>query len=418
MRTTIATLALLLTIGANAQQLPAINHCGFEKARTALENSKHHVHSEPISRSGLPDCVVIPVVVHLYGEVMNGYPVNADIVEGAFEMLNEDFHGLNEDFDFVHQDFLALRATMPQVEFVLAQKDPDGNPFEGIVYHEEAAGYANWEGYDDQVQADAWDNYRYMNLYVMNDLYDNGITNNSGYAYFPSEWMSNNNLDRIVYNGAYLGENCDWEPEFASTLTHEYGHWLDLRHTFQDGCTLPNDGISDTPACDFLGDNYDCHPNSISTGPVNCYEELINTENYMDYSGAYGCYRMFTEGQVARMYDALYHPARFPLWQEDNLILAGLEEYCEPAVSVNENAAPKVVVYPQPAQNKVNIQLTGVSSQVKVEVYDLLGATPRGEFTTPSNGLIELDVSNWPAGTYLIRLPEYGVVERLLIVNN
>jgi hypothetical protein len=406
-------------LSAFAQILPNVNHCGFDKARKALENSGHHSHHTSVPRAGLPECVVIPVVVHLYGQVMNGYPVNEEIIAGAFEMLNADFHGLNNDFDLVHQDFLALRESMPQIEFVLAQKDLEGNPFDGIVYHPVAAGYANWQGYDEQVQADAWDNYRYMNLYVMNDLYDDGSTNNSGYAYFPNEWMSDNNLDRIVYNGAYLGANCDWEPEFASTLTHEYGHWLNLYHTFADGCAEPNDEVPDTPMCDFFGDNYDCHPNSFSTGPVNCEGELINTENYMDYSGAYGCYRMFTQGQVERMFDALYHPSRFPLWQEENLILTGLDEYCEPGVSVSEiTKESATVIYPQPATERLHIQFARIlNTNIYVEVFDLLGASPRGEFHSLSNGLLVLDVSGWSAGTYFVRIPELGVGEKVLINN-
>ena len=171
--------------------------------------------------------------------------------------------------------------------------------------------------------------------------------------------------------------------------------------------------------CDFFGDNYDCHPNSFSTGPVNCEGELINTENYMDYSGAYGCYRMFTQGQVERMFDALYHPSRFPLWQEENLILTGLDEYCEPGVSVSEiTKESATVIYPQPATERLHIQFARIlNTNIYVEVFDLLGASPRGEFHSLSNGLLVLDVSGWSAGTYFVRIPELGVGEKVLINN-
>jgi hypothetical protein len=44
----------------------------------------------------------------------------------------------------------------------------------------------------------------------------------------------------------------------------------------------------------------------------------------MGYNGSHGCYKMFTEGQVARMNAALDHPAIKPLWQDQNLIETGL----------------------------------------------------------------------------------------------
>jgi hypothetical protein len=159
------------------------------------------------------NCYVIPVVFHVYGTTQGGMPVNASIINGAMSMLNDDFHGLNADYSTVHNSFMSIRATLPDVTFALAELDPVGNPTNGIVNHPVTSGYANGSGYDAAIAADAWDNYKYMNIYIMNDLFGDAVTTNSGYGYYPSTFMSDNNTARIVYNGAYLGINCTWEPE-------------------------------------------------------------------------------------------------------------------------------------------------------------------------------------------------------------
>lgn len=385
---------------SQSRQLPAVHHCGTSEAMAAFyhrlpdqQGSQHDV----VRGSG-GGCFVIPVVFHVYGQTQSGYPVNLDIIQGALDLLNADMHGLNTDFDLVHQEFLDIRETMPEVEFILAQLDPEGNPTNGIVQHPVASGYGNGDGYDDLIAADAWDNYKYMNIYVQNDLYNNGVTNNSGVAWYPATWMSDNNLARIVYNGAYLGENCDWEPEFASTMTHEVGHWLNLIHTFQDGCQMPNDEVTDTPPCDYWQDGYDCHPNNLSNYPLNCNDILINAENYMDYAGAYGCYRMFTEGQVERMYTALNHPTRYPLWQYSNLIATGLDEYCDEPVGIEEEGVEMKLYKCESSR----ICFRGfLEENFAVQIFDLSGRQVFQTLMTDANSSLELEFL--PTGTYIVQ---------------
>ncbi len=270
----------------------------------------------------------IPVVFHIYGSSFNGSSVDDALIETALEELNKDFQGLNDDYGSVHSMFSAIKQTI-NITFRLAKKDPDGNQTSGIVYYPEKSGYGNASSSDSQVMADAWDNYKYMNVYIQNDLYDDGVTDNSGVAWYPISHMSDNNLARVVYNGAYLATNTD--KEFASTLTHEFGHWLNLLHTFEGGCD-GTDEVDDTPKEDGL------HNLKCSTG-TNCDGDFVNTENYMGYNGASGCYKMFTDGQVNRMLLALEHPARITLWQTQNLLDTGLlipdEDNSNPEITIN-----------------------------------------------------------------------------------
>lgn len=255
----------------------------------------------------------IPVVFHVYGTTQNGSSVTQAKIETALEKLNDDYNGLNPDYNTVDPMFQSLRSTL-SIEFKLAKLDPNGNCTSGVNFYPVTNGFGNGGGYDAQIQEYAWDNYKYMNVYIQSDLYDDGSSTNSGVAWYPNSWMSDNNLARVVYNGTYLYGNTN--DEFASVLTHEFGHWLNLVHTFDGGCS-GTDYVDDTPLEDGT------HGLGCTSG-TNCNGDYVNYENYMGYNGAAGCYKMFTLGQTNRVLAALTHPTRQPLWQASNLIDTGV----------------------------------------------------------------------------------------------
>lgn len=266
-----------------------------------------------ISNKTLVASYTIPVVFHIYGTTQNGQSVTYNKIVTALQKLNEDFNGLNPDYNTVQPLFQPIRSSL-NIEFKLAKIDPNGNCTSGVVFHSAKNGYGNGGGYDSQIQADAWDNYKYMNIYIQGDLYNNGATTSSGVSWYPDSWMSDNNLARVVYNGAYLFGNTN--NEFASVLTHEFGHFMNLIHTFEGGCS-GTDEVSDTPKEDGTH-SLGCTPGT------NCDGDNVNCENYMGYNGAAGCYKMFTQGQVARMLIGLQHPTRITLWQPANLVATGV----------------------------------------------------------------------------------------------
>lgn len=257
---------------------------------------------------------VIPVVFHIYGDVQSGKTVTYQKIVNHLKELNDDFNGRNADYATVDPFFQARRGTL-KIEFKLAKIDPNGGCSSGVVFHPAKNGYGNGGGYDDQIAADAWDNKKYMNVYIQNDLYADGTLNNSGVAWYPSTGMTASNTARVVFNGAYLFDN-SYSKEFSATLTHEFGHFLNLIHTFEGGCT-GSDEVDDTPLEDGK------HTLSCTQG-TNCNGDRVNNENYMGYNGAQGCYKMYTQGQIDRMLAALEHPARKTLWQESNLIATGV----------------------------------------------------------------------------------------------
>jgi hypothetical protein len=81
------------------------------------------------------------------------------------------------------------------------------------------------------------------------------------------------------------------------TLVHEAGHWLGLLHTFQDGCTAPNDEVGDTPAQNDGDDVFSCKP-SLDTCPKDPGNDPVT--NFMSYADDL-CLTAFTNDQASRM---------------------------------------------------------------------------------------------------------------------
>lgn len=363
--------------------------------------TREFVKNRKMQKTSVAACYIIPVVFHVYGTTQSGKTVNNALIINALNNLNKDIHGLNADYATVHSSFLGIRDLMPDVTFALALLDPSGNPTDGIVYHPVASGFGNGSGYDAAIATDAWDNYKYMNIYVMNDLFNNSVYTNSGVAWYPSTVMSSNNTARVVYNGAYLGTNTS--VEFASTLTHEIGHWLNLIHTFDGGCISPNDNVSDTPPCDYSGASYSCHSSSIATTPLNCTSNLINAENYMDYSGAYGCYKMFTQGQVARVYAALSHATRQPLWQTSNLVATGLSNLCS-SLGLNslDSYSDEMKIYPNPSNDNISIKISSSYIGLNFSILNQLGvAVLQGKLEGETT---DVKIDKLTAGIYFLKI--------------
>ena len=267
---------------------------------------------------GRPDtsCVrIIPVVFHVFHpQGKGGVPISQ--LEYAIEDLNRTFAGADEDYGKVNPVF-ANAKSYTNIRFSLAKRDPLGNATDGVVYYKDKQGGfgnigASWEN---QIRTYAWDNAKYFNIYIQNDLYANSVYNNSGVCWYPSQWMTENNIARMVYNYVYLGKGGSSYNylEFNQTFTHEAGHYLDLRHTFEgNSCTGDGDFCDDTPPTDAAAAGCD----------VNRCNGIINGENYMDYNTT--CYRNFTIDQYNRMDAAMKHIARLSLWQPYNLVATGI----------------------------------------------------------------------------------------------
>jgi hypothetical protein len=331
-------IALLLLF--SLPSLHAQVRCGFDgtmnrlrKEHPGLEEAFNKKAKEFISKRKLTTArmtgtqaatVYIPVVVHVIhtgddvGTVYN--PTDA-VIKGAIDYLNAVYNGT-----WTGAGGAILGAGDIGVQFVLATKDPSGNPSTGInrVNGSVLAGYATSGistssiASENQVKSlSRWDPASYYNVWVVNriDGADGtvpGVPFVAGYAYFPmpnTTLKQYRDLDGIVMLATQMRAG-------QKTLPHEIGHALSLHHPFQgessvagaNGCpanTSPytqGDYCADTdPVINPADDYYGASAFSCRTGTNPCTNTPYtdNTEkNFMNYTN---CYQLFTSNQRDRM---------------------------------------------------------------------------------------------------------------------
>lgn len=344
----------------------------------------------------------IPVVFHV-NDPTNPQKVTSAQVQSALAILNEDYTATNSDISSIRPEFTSLIADM-DINFCLATIDPNGNPTTGITYHTNNYNGREPDGYGTAVKSvSSWPGNKYLNIWIVNYIEDDGSLYNSGWAYLPDSWVASNNLDGIVYNHRYLGYTgssevsgpSSWQAEMARVLTHEVGHYLDLHHTFKNYCSSPGDYVDDTPYVYYHGSN-NCDQLGIFCNSTT----VVMDQNYMDYTP---CPSMFSTGQKTRVIAALNSSlaGRNNLWTSSNLIATG----CQSTATITEIANNDALkLYPNPVQNELNIELSMDAEEVtSFHIINTVGQEVMTVSRTFNNNT-SIDISSLPDGIYLIQI--------------
>lgn len=255
------------------------------------------------------EVLTIPLVVHVIHR--NGTPV------GTAENLSDAtiINLVNQTNDLYKH---TSGSTFPNphagvdigIQFCLAARDPHGNPTSGIDRHaDDNLTIVNIDTSTDTLQKTYhWNLTEYYNVYLIYDLIGAG-----GFAYFAGSHGR-------YWDGTVMQYNMP-----ADVWAHEFGHSLNLYHTFQGSnsqtntcptnsdCLSEGDRVCDTPphvtnSCDLTINSCSTDEEDTSTNNPFRAKSLGGLGdmtdpgyNYMSYA----CGGNFTQGQKERMRAAL-----------------------------------------------------------------------------------------------------------------
>ncbi|TDB75360.1 zinc metalloprotease [Micromonospora sp. KC723] len=240
---------------------------------TALrERARFRLGPQSASQASTLAAVNVPVVVHVIQEnsTRAGGNIPDSMINSQIKVLNESFSGTTGGaataFSFTLQKI--NRVTRPAWYPII-----QGSSAERQMKTQLRTGGKNT-----------------LNIYLAelsNDLL--------GWATFPKRSLDP--MDGVVVLNESLPGGSATNYNLGDTGTHEVGHWMNLYHTFQGGCSTTNDGVADTPA---ERDPAQGCPAGQDTCPA---EGLDPITNFMDYSYD-SCMYQFTAGQASRMLTA------------------------------------------------------------------------------------------------------------------
>lgn len=339
----------------------------------------------------------IPVVVHVVWNTPAQNIPDAQVIS-QIDVLNEDFRRLNADTVNTPVPFKPFSGDA-QIEFCLAQRDPQGNPTTGITHTQTSVNnfvplfcdtaiyYTATGGHD------AWDTSQYFNIWVCNS--------GGGMATWPgSTVLCPGMKDGAVVDPMMFGTIGNLQAPYTKgrITTHEVGHYLFLHHIWGlDTAACATDSVADTPP-EYLG-QINC-----PSFPVldTCSPNFpgIMFMNYMDYTDD-ACKNQFSAGQCARMNWCLSTLRGTLLTSLACVPPAGYPEFLN---SISVTASPN------PSNGKFYFYVRlGEEKECSLTVVNLLGEKVyEARMGRAKETTFAVDLTALPKGIYFARLGACG----------
>jgi len=455
----------------NCGQHPATNKLkkslpGYENlVNQTFENAKQVAQQQATSRS--KQVLTIPVVVHVvYNTAIQN--VSDELIHSQIQVLNEDFQRLNPDAGDAREMFQSI-AGNAEIQFVLADTDPEGNPTTGITRTQtdvpsfmeisiagllnaidscgEAAldptstegaecllnaifsGQESGEGIQlDDVKNSAkggqspWDTKRYINIWVCNlnaNIAGQETPMIMGFAYPPTEapnWPTEElpqdltDIDGVVIHHQAFGVN---NPN-AGLVEDLFKKGRTCTHEMGHYFGLRHiSGDGDCASDDGIADTpSEVASNQLDPANIPTCEELKDLDT---------C----PEDDMPDMYENFmsYNPEACQnlFTQEQVGIMRAMLEgprsgliLQQTTSTISEELAQAINLYPNPTNGVLNIQVAGYElTDFTVEVQNLMG---QNVLTIPAQNSI--DISNLAAGIYLVGLKNKTIqaVEKITVL--
>ena len=381
-----------------------------EKFEKELEKLNNRVYRSSESIDNVNATIRIPMAIHFPSVSPSASATLKNclraLAQNQVNSLNADYNATNSDIS----NWSAISSLYPTVsgvgsldiQFIIAtQNHPAGTGLTngtvavtfGTHFLNGADVDTNWAGY--------------MNVVVRNLA--NGILGYSppggspfdGEAVVINSWAFGSGSGCTGYVPGVPQGSQQTGINKGRTLTHELGHFFNLRHTFDgcgNNCNFSGDRVCDTPASD--QEQYGCPPEGSIDGCVSGQKVL--TMNYMDYADD-ACMYMFTPGQMTRV-QAWYNS----IDSEFNMTTLSNDE----VVKNNFN------IFPNPNNGTFTIRFNDLSDDYSVEVFDISGRIVFEDYYTQSSNLEQtISIDKPSSGVYFVNVKSGGsiITEKIII---